>query len=65
MSKHTITRLRDTSHPNGNLHYYTSVCSCGWKGWPVHDYNDDQMRSLGRQEFDHMREVQAQGGGNG
>ena len=57
MTEHKIDLEHDRSSNNGNLHTATPVCSCGWRGFPVAAYNDDQYFVLGQQEKRHKREV--------
>jgi hypothetical protein len=54
---------RDNPPPagaDGNMASTTPVCSCGWEGFAVHDYNDDQVSTLARQAKSHHNEVARQ-----
>lgn len=42
---------------DGNLTKRTPICSCGWKGFGIQDYNDDQFTRMRKQEREHMRLV--------
>lgn len=42
----------------GNMQAITPVCSCGWRGFGVAAYNDDQLARVKRQELGHMRDLQ-------
>jgi len=59
---HTVTN-RDNPAPDGcdgNMRSMTPVCSCGWEGFAVHDYNDDQLSSLAKQAKHHQTEAYRQ-----
>jgi hypothetical protein len=46
-----------TNAGNGNMGTMTPNCSCGWKGSPQYNYNDDQYTSARRQWEHHKREA--------
>ena len=39
------------------MHTTTPVCSCGWRGHPVAEYNDDQMFQVNRQAKQHLKDA--------
>lgn len=42
---------------DGNMSTITPVCSCGWHGFGVAAYNDDQLTQVRRQGEAHIRDV--------
>jgi hypothetical protein len=51
-------QLSQESSGPGNADTITPVCSCGWRGFGVAAYNDDQLARVKQQEFAHIRELQ-------
>lgn len=41
----------------GNMQTITPTCSCGWEGYAVAAYDDDQYFRIQRQEQVHLRDV--------
>ncbi len=42
---------------DGNMSTITPVCSCGWRGFGVAAYNDDQLAQVRKQGDMHIRTV--------
>lgn len=42
---------------DGNMSTITPVCSCGWRGFGVAAYNDDQLTQVRKQGDTHIRVV--------
>lgn len=42
---------------DGNMSTITPVCSCGWRGFGVAAYNDDQLTQVRKQGDTHLRVV--------
>jgi hypothetical protein len=46
-----------TNEGTGNMGSMTPTCSCGWRGSPQYNYNDDQYTCARRQWDHHKREA--------
>ena len=53
---HLITHEKAKSD-DGNMSTITPVCSCGWRGYAVAAYNDDQLFQVRRQADSHIKSV--------
>lgn len=42
---------------DGNMATITPICCCGWRGFGVAAYNDDQLSQVRRQGEVHIRDV--------
>ena len=60
MVRHDIHHDTSRTGSNGNMHTATPICSCGWRGYPVADYNDDQVHQLNRQVSQHLKDAARQ-----
>jgi hypothetical protein len=54
---HIISRESDKSG-YGNMSTITPVCSCGWRGFGVAAFNDDQSHQVQKQGDGHLRDVE-------
>lgn len=54
---HLIGEDRDTRGLDGNMWTLTPTCSCGWRGYAVRDYEDDQWLRVVRQANLHLQRV--------
>jgi len=55
---HRLDVEYDRTHADGNMWTATPVCPCGWRGYPVASYNDDQWSTV-RRQFKHHQQEQA------
>ena len=55
MTEHAVTHERVRNPGDSNLDHITPICSCGWRGFAVESYRDDQYRCLADQEKTHKR----------
>lgn len=55
MTEHKVTHEHDRTPGDSNLNVITPVCTCGWRGFAVEAYRDDQYRCLNDQEKTHKR----------
>ena len=53
---HSITR-ESAKADDGNMSTITPVCCCGWRGFGVAAYNDDQSHQVQKQGDAHIRDV--------
>lgn len=59
---HNISSVTERhSSGGGNMESLVPVCSCGWRGFSVAAYNDDQYSQVQRQMRQHLIEVGAVG----
>lgn len=55
--KHVLTD-KQVKHPtDGNLSTVKPVCTCGWEGREVAEYNDDVFSRVRRQGYEHLKSV--------
>lgn len=53
---HKVTEQQYKHSSDGNLNSTTPVCSCGWIGGAVEDYNDDQAARIRKQIEQHLNQ---------
>jgi len=62
--EHLISSERQTAD-GGNMSTVTPICSCGWRGFGVAAYNDDQLFQVRRQGESHLSQTKSLGVKNG
>lgn len=56
-SQHHNISKEDHKADDGNMSTITPVCACGWRGFGVAAYNDDQYSLVRQQGEAHLRDV--------